>query len=53
MSKLPKNRVPVSIGIPFDLLQIVDKTAAEKNLSRSDYVVQLISKEFSNKTNNS
>lgn len=42
MTKLPKNRVPVSVGIPFDLLQEVDELANKENTSRSDFVVQAL-----------
>lgn len=40
--KTIKNRVPVSVGIPFDLLAKVDEKANENNASRSDYVVQAL-----------
>lgn len=37
-----KNQIPVSIGIPYDLLQKVDELAKEQDLSRSSFVVQII-----------
>lgn len=40
--KTIKNRVPVSVGIPFDLLTKTDEKANENNVSRSDYVVQAL-----------
>ena len=32
MTKLPKNRVPVSIGIPFDLLQKLDEITIKEGI---------------------
>ena len=43
MGKLPKNRIPVSVGIPLDLLALLDeKVVAENYASRSEYIVQAI-----------
>jgi metal-responsive CopG/Arc/MetJ family transcriptional regulator len=42
MVKIPKNRVPVSVGIPFDLLTLIDENANKQGCSRSDYVVQAL-----------
>jgi metal-responsive CopG/Arc/MetJ family transcriptional regulator len=42
MIKIPKNRVPVSIAIPFDLLVLIDENANKQGCSRSDYVVQAL-----------
>ena len=39
MQKTPTTAIPVSIGIPFDLLTQIDKIAQEQNISRSGYVV--------------
>jgi len=36
---LPKTKVPVSVGIPFDLLQETDEIVMQKKLSRSEYIV--------------
>lgn len=36
--KLPKNRVPVCVGIPFNLLAEVDEYVAEERISRSDFI---------------
>lgn len=47
MAKQFKNRVPVSVGIPFDLLSDVDEKVAKENWnSRSDYIVNLIKKDL-------
>jgi len=48
MTKLPKNKVPVTVGIPFDLLRQIDDKAFEENLSRSEYVVQALKEKISN-----
>jgi len=42
VKNLPKNKVPVTVGIPFDLLRQVDEKAYDENLSRSEYVVQAL-----------
>ena len=42
MPKVTKTAVPVSIGIPFDLLNEVDELAGNMNMSRSSYVVEAI-----------
>jgi hypothetical protein len=42
MAKTLKNKIPVSVGIPFDLLSLIDEKAKENDLSRSDYVVQAL-----------
>jgi len=42
-----KNRVPVSVGIPLDLLNLVDERVIELNFkSRSDFIVEILKKEF-------
>lgn len=50
MKKKPENRIPVSVGIPFNLLMIIDEEAEQKNLSRSEYIVQIL-KDRHNKQN--
>lgn len=48
MAKLPKNRVPVSVGIPLDLLAIIDEKVEKENWqSRSDFVVQVLKEKLS------
>lgn len=42
MAKVLKNKVPVSVGIPFYLLTKVDEMAEKEDISRSDFVVQAI-----------
>ena len=37
-----KNRIPVNIGIPYDLLQKVKELAKAQDLSRSRFIVQII-----------
>jgi hypothetical protein len=48
MTRLPKNKVPVTVGIPFDLLRQIDEKASEENLSRSEYVVRALKERVSN-----
>ena len=38
--ELPKNRIPVSVSIPFVELAKIDKTATSLKLSRSDFILQ-------------
>ena len=41
--KLPKNRVPVCVGIPFNLLMEIDGYVEQEGLtSRSDFVYQAV-----------
>ena len=40
--RLPKNRIPVSISIPFDELAEIDKTAYSLDLTRSDFILQAV-----------
>lgn len=42
MSKLPTNRVPVSIGVPFNFLPLIDEFANKEGLSRSEFVLQAV-----------
>jgi len=45
MTKLVKNKVPVTVGIPFDLLHEVDELLEGQGfqgLSRSEYVVNAL-----------
>lgn len=42
MQKLPKNRVPVSIGVPFDLLFKIDEIASNEQISRSELIVKIL-----------
>ena len=39
-NRLPKNRVPVSVSIPFDELAEIDDTAYTMGLTRSDFILQ-------------
>lgn len=42
-----KNRVPVSVGIPLDLLNIIDENVVERNCkSRSDLIVEVLKEKF-------
>lgn len=38
--RLPKNRVPVSVSIPFDELARIDEIAFSMNQTRSDFILQ-------------
>lgn len=40
--QLPKNRIPVSVSIPFDELQTIDQTAFTLDLSRSDFILRAV-----------
>lgn len=42
MPRVTKTAIPVSIGVPFDLLNQVDELAENLNISRSSYVVEAI-----------
>jgi metal-responsive CopG/Arc/MetJ family transcriptional regulator len=42
MKDLPRNRIPVSTSIPFNLLAEVDEKSKLKNKSRSEYIVEAI-----------
>lgn len=44
--RLPKNRVPVSVSIPFDELAEIDETANTLNLTRSDFILQAVREEM-------
>lgn len=50
MSKL-RTCVPVSIGIPYDLLTKIDEIAAERNLSRSSFVVKVLEEKLEQENN--
>ncbi len=42
-----RNRVPVSVGIPFYILELLDKKVIELNCkSRSDLIVKIIQEKF-------
>lgn len=41
MPKL-RTQVPVSVGMPYDLLQKVDELAKAQDISRSSFIVQII-----------
>lgn len=34
--------IPVSVGIPYDLLAEIDELTEEQNISRSNYTVQAL-----------
>lgn len=38
--KMPTNRVPVSVGVPFNLLPSIDETANKEGISRSEFFLQ-------------
>lgn len=42
MSEEIRNRVPVSVSIPLNLLLKIDFLAREQNFSRSNYIVKLL-----------
>lgn len=45
--KVLRNRVPVSVGIPLYILEILDKKVSELNYkSRSDLIVKIIQEKF-------
>jgi len=45
--KVMRNRIPVSVGIPLYLLEIIDKKVFEQNYkSRSDLVVKILQEKF-------
>ena len=46
--KLLKNRLSVSVSIPFNELVEIDKTANLLDLTRSDFVLQAVRKEMKN-----
>ena len=48
MTKLPKNKVPVSVGIPFNLLLKIDEVADQDRISRSELIVQILKEKFKN-----
>ncbi|MBR3654874.1 MAG: hypothetical protein IKN62_05535 [Elusimicrobia bacterium] len=52
MTKLPKTCVPVSIGIPFDLLAKTDEIVEQQETSRSNYVVQALREKIERDTKN-
>ncbi len=38
-----KNRVPVSVGIPLNLLNLIDEKVEEQHFkSRSDFIVEIL-----------
>lgn len=42
-----KNRIPVSIAIPYDLLNFIDSKVMELNFkSRSDLIVEILKERF-------
>ena len=42
-----KNRVPVSVGIPLDLLNIIDEDVVKCNFkSRSDLIVSILKEKY-------
>lgn len=45
--RLPKNRVPVSVSIPFDELTEIDETAYSLGLTRSDFILQAVKEKMS------
>lgn len=42
MAELLKNRIPVSVSIPYDLLQEIDELANAEKLSRSNFIVKIL-----------
>ena len=42
MSEVIKNRIPVSVSIPYDLLQKIDEFANKDRLSRSNFIVKIL-----------
>lgn len=45
MTKLPKNKVSVSVSIPIDFLSEIDETAYSLGQSRSEFIVNSLKKE--------
>ena len=45
--RLPQNRVPVSVSIPFDELAEIDETAYSLGLTRSDFILQAVKEKMS------
>lgn len=42
MARLPKNKIPVSISIPIDLLAELDDCAYYENKARSEFVIEAV-----------
>lgn len=45
--RLPKNRVPVSVSIPFNELAVIDENAYSLGLTRSDFILQAVKEKMS------
>lgn len=46
MSKLPKNKISVSVSISLDLLNEIDELSYQLSKSRSTFIVDAIEKEI-------
>lgn len=42
MKRLPRVKVPVSIGLTLELLAQIDEQATEENISRSEFITRVI-----------
>ena len=43
------NKIPVSVGIPFDLLISIEQLAKEQQLSRSEFIVNILKEKIEQK----